>query len=243
MLAAVYTIIITGGPYTVTFDANGGEGTVPEPITQESVGAAIEIPYNSSGGFSDSEGNTYTYDELTKAGFLFAGWNTRADGNGTHYEPGSSYTPTADITLYAQWVAEDEAFDYMLSTLEKGTPSTTTLNNLGLTVEQYNAIAAGSAGWTENESLNASVLTVVWPTGQTEAFLETLKTLIETQLSTTLEEANGENKPDYQKVYIGEYASAYMVGIAFTTADVKQDRGPTIPKGFLYVQFAPKSYM
>lgn len=38
-------------------------------------------------------------------GYRFAGWNTRADGTGTHYPGGSSYTLSSDITLYAVWVA------------------------------------------------------------------------------------------------------------------------------------------
>ena len=31
------------------------------------------------------------------------GWNTAADGSGTDYVPGASYTADADVTLYAQW--------------------------------------------------------------------------------------------------------------------------------------------
>lgn len=33
----------------------------------------------------------------------FAGWNTKADGTGTSYTAGQSYTFTASTTLYAQW--------------------------------------------------------------------------------------------------------------------------------------------
>lgn len=39
----------------------------------------------------------------TKPGVLFIGWNTKADGSGTVYMPGTKISPTGDMTLYAQW--------------------------------------------------------------------------------------------------------------------------------------------
>ncbi len=42
---------------------------------------------------------------LAKTGNSFMGWNTAANGSGTLYQPGESFTPTANITLYAQWGA------------------------------------------------------------------------------------------------------------------------------------------
>ncbi|MCL2879006.1 MAG: InlB B-repeat-containing protein, partial [Treponema sp.] len=84
-----------GDKYTVTFDGNGNTGgTVPAKLTQSEAGAAVTIP---------GAGN------LVKTGNAFSGWNTQADGKGTAV-PAGSYTPTADITLYAQWspIADDE---------------------------------------------------------------------------------------------------------------------------------------
>ena len=73
--------------FTVTFDANGGIGEVPDPqIVRE--GRSITLP----------RGNT-----LSKSGFDFIGWNTEASGSGTNYKASSSFTPTDDITLYANW--------------------------------------------------------------------------------------------------------------------------------------------
>jgi uncharacterized repeat protein (TIGR02543 family) len=40
---------------------------------------------------------------LTRTGYTFGGWNTNANGTGTNYSAGVSYTPTGDITLYAKW--------------------------------------------------------------------------------------------------------------------------------------------
>jgi|GEM_PF-2374570 len=38
------------------------------------------------------------------AGYGFDGWDTRADGKGTRYEPGDEITVADHLTLYAQWV-------------------------------------------------------------------------------------------------------------------------------------------
>jgi len=72
---------------TVTFDANGGIGTVPG-IQIMDVGSSITLP-NESG--------------LIKGGHIFDGWNTNDSGTGTNYSAGSSYTPVGNITLYAKW--------------------------------------------------------------------------------------------------------------------------------------------
>ena len=46
-----------------------------------------------------------------KGGMQFTGWNTKKDGSGTRYAPGSTITLKADRTLWAQWVkAEDSWF-------------------------------------------------------------------------------------------------------------------------------------
>jgi uncharacterized repeat protein (TIGR02543 family) len=75
-------------PTTVTFDANGGSGTAPSAQTVSS-GSSITLP--------DGSG-------LSRSGYIFGGWNANADGTGTNYSGGSSYTVTGNITLYAKWV-------------------------------------------------------------------------------------------------------------------------------------------
>ena len=71
--------------YTVTFDANGGTGTMA-PETG-SAPAAL------------------TANTFTRTGYSFAGWNTAADGSGTAYADTASYPFSASVTLYAQWTA------------------------------------------------------------------------------------------------------------------------------------------
>jgi uncharacterized repeat protein (TIGR02543 family) len=74
--------------YTVTFDANSGSGTAPAKMTANA-GSRIMLP--GVGG-------------LFKSGYAFTGWNTNIPGTGTHYNAGSSYTVTGNITLYAEWI-------------------------------------------------------------------------------------------------------------------------------------------
>lgn len=72
---------------TITFDANGGSGTMADQV----------IDYNTT---------TALYaNEFTRTGYEFVGWNTAADGSGTAYNDEAEVKLTRDITLYAQWKA------------------------------------------------------------------------------------------------------------------------------------------
>ena len=73
--------------YTVTYDANGGTGTMTDSNSPYYQGATVT-----------AKTNTFTRD-----GYEFTGWNTAADGSGTSYDEGDTFTPTANTTLYAQW--------------------------------------------------------------------------------------------------------------------------------------------
>lgn len=69
--------------HTVTFNANGGTGTMAPQIAT----AATSLTANS----------------FTRLGYEFGGWNTAANGTGTAYTDGQEYDFSADLTLYAQW--------------------------------------------------------------------------------------------------------------------------------------------
>jgi len=71
---------------TIKFDSNGAEGKAPDDII-----------------IGSGKKTTLPAVELAKEGYLFAGWNTKADGSGTNYEDKAEITPTASITLYAKW--------------------------------------------------------------------------------------------------------------------------------------------
>ena len=72
---------------TVSFNANGGTGTLPNSQTVEP-GREITLP--------SGEG-------LSMQGHTFAGWNTRADGLGINHGAGTAFTPVDSIVLFARW--------------------------------------------------------------------------------------------------------------------------------------------
>ena len=74
-------------PYTLSYNDNGGSGIVPDSVTQH-VGTTAVIGH---------------VNVLTRSNYTFGGWNTASDGSGTSYADASTFTFTADTTLYAVW--------------------------------------------------------------------------------------------------------------------------------------------
>ena len=61
--------------------------------------------------YSDVTVPSDTSKSFTRAGYVFLGWDTQADGNGTSYKDGSQVPlQDKDITLYAQWQPVFEQF-------------------------------------------------------------------------------------------------------------------------------------
>lgn len=76
--------------YTVTFDGNGGSGTMADQ------------------SFDYDEKKALTANSFTRTGHDFTGWNTKADGSGTPYTDEQEVKNLTDtdggtVTLYAQW--------------------------------------------------------------------------------------------------------------------------------------------
>lgn len=80
----------------VVYDANGGTGShVNTPGWQ----------------YTDATVPSDTSKSFKRAGYVFLGWDTQADGNGTAYKDGSQVPlQDKDITLYAQWQPVFEQF-------------------------------------------------------------------------------------------------------------------------------------
>ncbi|MCR4648794.1 MAG: DUF4214 domain-containing protein [Lachnospiraceae bacterium] len=82
--------------YTVSFDANGGSGTM----------SSQSIKFNTSTALSK---NTFK-----KSGYVFNCWNTKADGSGTSYEDADKVKLKTlnvnKITLYAQWASPKSVY-------------------------------------------------------------------------------------------------------------------------------------
>lgn len=108
--------------YTVTLDYNGGDHA-KETLTQVNkfkewsysgitkVGTTTggtEFKYQSSNATLTAQyvkGAVTLPTETTRTDYIFDGWYTTADDTGT--KVGTSYTPTANTTLYAHWLKSE----------------------------------------------------------------------------------------------------------------------------------------
>ena len=88
--------------HTVRYDANAKNDTSVKGIpASQSKTANVDIKLSSS--------------VPTRNGYTFLGWNTQANGNGTAYAAGATYTHDQDggtITLYAQWTPWKHVLHY-----------------------------------------------------------------------------------------------------------------------------------
>lgn len=88
--------------HTVTYNANAGNDASVKGIpASQSKTANVDI--------------TLSSDVPTRNGYTFLGWNTQADGNGTAYAAGATYTHDQDggtVTLYAKWTPWKHVLHY-----------------------------------------------------------------------------------------------------------------------------------
>lgn len=87
-LYAIWTV----ASQTVTFDANGGTGTMANQTA--------------------STTTNLTSNSFTRAGYTFAGWADAANGTGTQYANGASYAFTISRTIYAKWTGNPNIVTY-----------------------------------------------------------------------------------------------------------------------------------
>ena len=84
-------------PIYVVYDSNGATGSVTDNTIYSADNNTVTVKSN---------------DGLTYEGHTFTGWNTKADGTGTTYQPGNTFNITETTTLYAQWeTVASEAYD------------------------------------------------------------------------------------------------------------------------------------
>ena len=118
--SGVYSVTVTAvNTATKVITTNtSAEGTASQDIRVEKVRNALM--YYANNGTTNAVGS-YAYDKTVtvsenpsfgKTGYLFENWNTLADGTGTTYNPGDSFTFETDdgnggqsAALYAQWTA------------------------------------------------------------------------------------------------------------------------------------------
>lgn len=85
------TVVKLATQYNVTYDSNGATSGLA-PVDHHVYDNQTPVTVASNAG------------NLEKSGYIFAGWNTEADGTGANYNPDDALIiNNADVTLYAQW--------------------------------------------------------------------------------------------------------------------------------------------
>ena len=131
--------------YTVTFDANGGSGTIASISAEE--GSEITLPEN----------------VFTKDGCIFAGWATESDGN-ISYSDKEKITVTGNIILYAKWTAITYTITYELNggTNAESNPASYTSETETITLQSPSREYFDFGGWyTDSEFSDSSKKTEI----------------------------------------------------------------------------------
>ena len=102
---AVYENILATNAYTVSYNVNGGTGSIASQTkthgtnltltTTKPTGKNFTVTYNANGGTVSSSSKTVSQS--------FTNWNTAANGSGMAYNAGATYSTNASVTLYAQY--------------------------------------------------------------------------------------------------------------------------------------------
>lgn len=120
------TLEVITNEYDITYHANGGSGapraqvkthdvaltlTSDRPI-RSNVTSTYTVTYNANSGSVSPTSATATKTTT----YTFSKWNTAANGSGTDYAPGGTYTANAAATLYAQWATNTSTTSVTLPT-------------------------------------------------------------------------------------------------------------------------------
>jgi uncharacterized repeat protein (TIGR02543 family) len=126
----------TPASYTITYNANGAtSGTAPTSgtLTTGTVFTAAANPTPA----------------LTKTGYTFTRWNTKADGSGSSFAPGAAVTALSNLTLFAEWTVISPTITYLPGQVAAGV-------NSGASVPPQTSAAFGTE-YTILNSLSATV--------------------------------------------------------------------------------------
>lgn len=158
-LFAVWTAVPT---YTLSYSGNGQTtGSVPMAVTTSDGSVVLSANLN----------------VLTKANYIFNGWNTAANGTGTHYAVGSTFTLSANTTIYAEWLAEPYTITYNANGAASGSvPVATTASGAQTVSGNTGSLALPGynfSGWNtsaDGTGTNRAVASTFTPTANTTLF-------------------------------------------------------------------------
>ena len=85
-----------------------------------------------NGPYTAGASATVMFNTFTRAGHVFNGWNTAADGSGTAYQPTNTITiGQNNVQLYAQWVKVAQKPVIKIPTGGTSIPTAPTTTTLG----------------------------------------------------------------------------------------------------------------
>ena len=184
-----YNSVYIASGSLVSYNANGGQGTMTDPTLYRPDESIVTIMAN----------------KFTNPGYAFVKWNTSADGTGTDYTPGQTTTiPFGNhLNLYAQWeeakgpsildiqvtgLAKGESEVFGVYSVAEGGAETLVMNvvvtgnGTGVDVSTVTALPAGtysvkpaSWAWAYTNSSAAQSVTVSDGTTSTAEFTLTAK--------------------------------------------------------------------
>lgn len=130
---------IASAAQTVTYDANTGTGTIASSVA--------------NGARALADGSA-----LSRPGYSFSGWNTAANGTGTAIAGGASYTPSGNVTLYAQWTRIPTPPAPVFTSPIAVAPVGGVLNLSGTNLATVTSITVGNTAATISTSSNGQVV-------------------------------------------------------------------------------------
>ena len=141
---------LSAGTHTVVARALDNVGNISNTTSKDYFVAAVS--YNNNGGSGSVAGGNYLEGTsltlsggsgVSKEGYTLSGWNTQADGKGTHYALGASITvPGSNLPLYAEWTS---------SALPTPTPTAATISHdVTIYVNGRSTLTASASGGTWN---------------------------------------------------------------------------------------------
>ena len=191
---------------TITFDANGGTGTMANQTLPD-------------------YGGTLNSNAFTRTNYNFIGWNTAADGSGTPYADGDTYTG-ASTTLYAQW----EYYPYMQNITTATCPTTATVAYDSRDEKPYHIqkLADGKCWMLDNLALDLTNALVLYKV--TDANTNASATSLN-----YLKHGGGSTSDQYATAGVANWTSSYSYSaplVNMASKDVVPDNAPTGGAGY-----------
>ena len=179
VLADAYSSFTTGSTETETAEIEAGtslyfyttaKGNIRKITWTPSSSSSYTVTYDANGGKCSTPSATYsgtplTLPTATQDGYTFKGWYDAVSGGNLIGKAGGTYTPTASITLYAQWeVAAEPTCNLYLYF-----PNTDDATPAGVTnTDRFTGTASSSSNLSGSITIDGKTYNVTQRTGNGE---------------------------------------------------------------------------